>query len=302
MFFGSLSPDISTASSPPGNRLPQEIVDMIAFYFTEDTSGLKACSLISRSWRIAALPHLHHILIIESRFYATEKYEWLEPLRMASKFGFLPFVTRLSISGRYQYGYTFTAKEFNCQTKRDFSSLANIRELSIKELDIPTFLPRIQPYFGQLSTLTSLTLTSGYGSSRQVVFFIGLFPHLEDVKLQYQCIDPQGNTEDCLTLVPSFAPPLRGRLTVGRSEDGIGKAMLDMFGEVRFRHMDLHQDEIQDLLYACPNALETLKLGAGNICGEKPSSGDIEKHKTSSRRFFRQAPSGTRSVSKKVAS
>ena len=275
MFLGSASPDVSTASSSPNNLLPLEIIDMILIYFADDIRSLQACSLTSRSWNVAALPRLHHTLSIQS-FHADEEYEWPKPLRMASKFGLLPLYTKLSIAGRYRHGDMFTAKEFNRQTKRDFSSLTNVRELSIRGLDIPTFLPRIQSYFGQLSALTSLTLTSGYGSGRQVVFFIGLFPRLEDVELRYQSAGPQRNTEDGLTLVPSFVPPLRGRLKVLHPKDGIGEAMFDMFGELRFHHMDFQGGRIQHLLYACPNALETLKLDVADICGEWPPPRDIQ--------------------------
>ena len=248
---------------------------MILVYFTDDIRSLQACSLASRSWHIAALPRLNHTLVIRPRIDANGISEWPTPLRMASKFGLLPLYTRLSISGHYRNDYGLTARGFDYRTKREFSSLTNIRELSIEHLAIPTFLPRIQPYFGQLSALTSLTLTGGYGSGRQVVFFIGLFPRLEDVELQRQSAGPQRITEDGLTLVPSFVPPLRGRLIVAFSDDGIGKAMLDMFGEIRFRHMDLHDHQAQHLLYACPNTLETLKIDSYNICGEKPSLKDM---------------------------
>lgn len=52
--------------------------------------------------------------------------------------------------------------------------------------------------------------------------------------------------------------------------------MLDLLGEARFHYMDLCGDGIQHLLYACPNALETLKLSAYDICGEKYSLEDIQ--------------------------
>ena len=108
------------------------------------------------------------------------------------------------------------------------------------------------------------------GSGREVVFFVGLFPHLEDLDFQHS------DTGNNRALVPSFAPPLRGRLTAHCYADGIGKAMLDLFGEVRFHHMDLRGNGIQHLLYACPNTLQTLKLAVSDICGENFSSKDVQ--------------------------
>jgi len=250
---------------------------MIVAHLTYDTHSLWACSFTSRSWYSAAVPHLHHTLTAKTPHYPYEvgnkKTRWPKPLRMASKFGFLPFITRVIISGSYRYGRDLSATELDGQTQREFSALVNVRELSIEQLDIPSFFPRIQQYFGQFSpTLRSLTLTRVVGSSRQVVFFLGLFPHLEDFELQNSWCYDKWDAGNDKTLIPSFVPPLRGQLTVQCSVDGIGKTMLDLFGEVRFHHMDLRENGIQSLLYACPNTLETLKLDVSDICGENPSS------------------------------
>lgn len=45
------------------------------------------------------------------------------------------------------------------------------------------------------------------GSRRQIIFFIGLFQHLEDLKLLYKWVDFLEEPADDLTLVPSFVPP-----------------------------------------------------------------------------------------------
>jgi hypothetical protein len=75
----------------------------------------------------------------------------------ALELGWLPFVTRLIIIA--DYGKGFSQKLFRSWTQREFSTLTNIQELSIDYLDIPSFMPEIQRYFGQFSkTLRSLTL------------------------------------------------------------------------------------------------------------------------------------------------
>ena len=242
---------------------------MITAHLIDDTRSLRACSYTSRSWYSAAVPHLHCSLIAKKRYRSREAFEWSESLRMASKLGFLPLVTRVFISDMYRYGFLFSAREFDRRTQRDFSALTNVRELHIEELCIPSFIPRIQEHFGQFSpTLRSLTLTRPAGSGRQVAFFIGLFPHLEDFELWGRW-SWDGNAKDDLALIPSFVPPLRGRLTAYCPADGFGKAVIDMFGEIGCHHMNLREGGAQYLLSACPNTLETLKLDATDICGEK---------------------------------
>ena len=100
------------------------------------------------------------------------------------------------------------------------------------------------------------------------MFFIGLFSHLRILELKTSWSYLRGTAGHGLTLITS--PPLRGQLTAHDPVDGIGKAMVDIFGEFRFHHMDLRGVGVQDLLYACPNTLETLKLDAADICGESP--------------------------------
>ena len=96
--FGGASQDPPIVGSSPTPRLPQEVVDMIVAYLTGDTHSLLTCSLTSRFWYIAAVPHLHRILVTRVASYNRhENTKWPNPLRMASQFGFLPFVAKLSI-------------------------------------------------------------------------------------------------------------------------------------------------------------------------------------------------------------
>lgn len=161
MLFGAASLDPPTANSSPANRLPQEVVDTTIAYLAHDTRSLWACSFTSRFWYNAAVPYLHHTLTIGPAYLYLhdQRSKWPKPLRMASKFGFLPFITRVSISGSYQFGSTLSAAELDDRTQREFSALTNVRELSIESLNIPRFIPGIQQYFRQFSpTLQSLTL------------------------------------------------------------------------------------------------------------------------------------------------
>jgi hypothetical protein len=143
-------------------------------------------------------------------------------------------------------------------------------------LDIPSFMPEPQRYFGQFSqTLRSLALSYPKGSVWQIVFFIGLFPHLRNLEFhsdRWSRRKPAGD----LTLIPPFVPPLRGRLT-GRYSGGVGlaKTMIEQFGGVRFHRMDLRMSGTQPLLYACANTLERLQLYATDLYGENSLSKDV---------------------------
>jgi hypothetical protein len=124
-------------------------------------------------------------------------------------------------------------------------------------------MPNIQQYFGHLSpTLQFLALREPKGSCRQILYFIGFFPNLQDLRLHYTIPrDEQESTADA-TLVPLSIPPLRGRLTLTRfTREKLMEEMILLFGGLRFRQMDLFRVKcVRLLLDACADTLETLKL------------------------------------------
>ena len=263
---------MSAASPSPAARLPQEVIDMIISHLIHDTHSLLTCSITSRSWRVAAFPHLHRHLETHTSTFWDKKTEWPRPLQRASKVGWLPFITRLFIRGDQCISGEFSPNLFDHKTQHEFSTLTGVRELYIANLDIPSFISTIQQYFGQFSpTVRSLTLIRPRGTHRQIVFFIGLFQHLRDLELH---LDRYHHTRESWgdpAPVPPFVPPLRGRLIASQIwGDGLAEAMIDLFGGVRFRRMDLGgTDATQGLVYACANALEELWLDATELCGEK---------------------------------
>jgi hypothetical protein len=112
--------------------------------------------------------------------------------------------------GAHLYNYTFSRKQFNCHTLRRCWAFTNVRELGIEFLNIPSLMPRIQRYFKHfLPTVRSLALRAPKGSNRQITYFIGLFRHLQDLKLLYGGLDPQDEPADNTTPIPPFTPPLQ---------------------------------------------------------------------------------------------
>lgn len=161
-------------------------------------------------------------------------------------------------------------------TLRHFSALTGVRELEIDYLDIPNFMPQILRYFEHFSpTVRSLVLRGPKGSHRQIIYFIGLFQHLQDLRLIDSRAGFLGESADDPMLIPLFVPPLRGSLTVRSfATKGLLKVMINLFGGIRFRFMYLlHVNGIPTLtlLNACTKSLECLMLYPPGSSGEQLS-------------------------------
>ena len=265
-------PETPIKLSSPAVRLPLEIVEMIMTHLICDRQSLLACSLTCYSWYIAAVPHLHHTLTTEtygSHWFPHPEPKWPEPLLRMHNLGLLPLVKKLHIYQNPGLGMDgLFPRGFRRRILHHFSTLTNLQELGIDCLDIPKFSPELQQCFHHFSpTLRTLTLREPSGSSRQIIYFIGLFQHLEDLKLLFdrerRARDSQeGPVDDSTTPTPSFIPPLRGQLTM-RFSRGVGllKGMIDLFGGLRFHSVDLFcVDGMRLLLDACAGTLETLRL------------------------------------------
>ena len=265
-----------TTRLSPATRLPPEIIKIVIAYFIYDKHNLLSCSLTCRSWYIASVPHLHHTLVVEiPPPYDTSRLGWSKPLQEASKLGLLPLVKKFQVHVGFSNIATFSPMTFDRHTLHQFSALTNVQELVIDYLDAASFVPTIRQYFGHFSpTVRSLALRKPKGSRRQIIFFIGLFEHLEDLKLLYDVIYPQEEDPGAnQSLVPPFIPPLQGRLTVTcfRKDVGLLQDMIDLFGGIRFHRMDLFNVKgTRLLLGACAETLETLRLSPIDPCGLEP--------------------------------
>lgn len=253
-------------------KLPLEIIATIMAHLTYDPRSLKACTLTCFSWYIASAPHLHHTLPIRlGPLTLRFEFEWSVPFENYSKLGLLPFVKRLWVRRSTCPYLPVTPKQFN-RILHQISTLTNIQHLSIDYLDIPSFMPKIRHYFGHFIPLVrSLGLGAPKGSTREILYFIGLFEHLEDLTLVRRAADYwRDELVGDLALVPPSTPPLRGRLVMsGFKRLGFLKDMIRLFGGIRFRYMDLYDvGETGLLLKACAKTLETVRLYPSDPCGE----------------------------------
>jgi hypothetical protein len=256
----------NSSCSSPIARLPLELLENIISYFIHDTESLIACSMTCHSWYILVVPHLHHSLTAYGTpFHSSDKeHEWPKPLQKTYNLGLLPLVKRFRIRmAAYLCHRKFTSESLGSRPLRYFSALTNLQELGIDNLQVSSFMPDIQRYFGHLApTLRFLALREPEGSRRQILYLIGLFPNLQDLKLCYPIPREEEESTADSTLVPLFVPPLSGRLTLTCfTREELVKDMIALFGGLRFRYMDLFRVKCSRLLLeASAENLETLRL------------------------------------------
>ena len=265
MCSGGAPPETSSTRASPAARLPLEVVREIITYLFGDVWSLRTCSLTCYSWYIASVPHLHHAVFIEPSYSSCRKLRWPNPLPHMHALGLLPLVKTLWIRGydRCDPANAFSSKRLNRCILRRFRALNNVEQLMIDYLDIASFVPRIQRYFGHfMPTVKFLSLKEPRGSRRQIIYFIGLFQHLANLRLLYDGGYSVHEPVDDLTLIPLFAPPLQGSLVMTYfTRAGLLKDMIELFGGIRFRHMSLNSvDGMRLLLDACAQTLESLYL------------------------------------------
>ena len=264
---GVVFPESSTTDPSPATKLPLEVVEIIITHLIYDTHSLRACTQTCYSWYIVAVPHLHHTLITGIDCWG-QNYRWPNPIKLIHTLGLLPLVEEFCVRQQVSSDHVgLSLKLFNRRTLHQFSALTNIRRLEIEYLDIPSFIPGIQQYFGHFSpTVEFLLLKQPRGSRRQIIYFIGLFQHLQSLSISYR----RANAQDDPTLVPLFIPPLRGILKMSNFP-GVYflKDMIDLFEGIRFHYVILYNMEgMQLLLGACAKTLEGLKLYPADPRGE----------------------------------
>ena len=246
-------------------------MDVILSYLIYHARTLLACSLTCYSWYIATLPHLHHSLATDDKISdkLDKRRRWPTPLRQSHDLGLLPLVKRFCI--RLSFRGEFTSKRLRGYNFHCFSALTNLQELGIDNLQVSSFMPNLRQCFGHFApTLRFLALKKPGGSPRQILYFIGLFPNLQDLKLFYSIPEEDPESTADADLIPLTVPPLRGRLTLTcLAGERLVKEMIAVFGGLRFRSMDLFRVTCTRLLLgACAETLETLRLYPTDVEGK----------------------------------
>lgn len=246
---------------------------MITAYLIYDLRSLRTCTLTCYSWYIAAAPLFHRSLIYPNCLPHEKGMPWVMPLTMKHTLGLLPLVKTVWVRGTANCGDGLFPREPKPCNIIPFLPLTGVNQLRIDYLDIPGFMPWIRLSFRNfLPTLRDLALKDPKGSSRQIIYFVGHFQHLQDLKLVYssRAVEPVDN----LQFIPPFVPPLRGSLIIKRiTGAGLLKDMIELFRGIRFHHMDLFDvDGMRLLLDACAGTLESVVLDPRDRYGELLSS------------------------------
>jgi hypothetical protein len=264
-----------TSTPEAGHQcLPQDVVEMIVSY-VHDIGTLRSCSLTCHIWYNATWPHFHYPL----KTYTPkthDRLDWPNPLLKAQKLHLLPYIKRFSILVTDENGFTRrrcgVGKSLRC-----FFALENLQELSIDDLRLSSFMPNINKYFGHFPTLRSLALRRPKASCRQLLYFIGLFPYLQDLKLF--AFDPakEDSTTDKLVLVPPSKPTLGGWLAlISCNGEEFVNEMIAFYGKLPFRRVNISHSDwecAQRVLDGCVETLETWELvfgGGHDLYGEHP--------------------------------
>jgi len=221
--------------------LPQDILEIIIADLGDDIWSLKSFSTTCHSWYIAAVPRLHRTLTLLERPLDPARGE-LKPLAKLHKMDLLPFVKELRFRAA-SYEPWLSPRHFDGQTLHYFSALTNVQQLRIERFDLSKFMPGVERRFGHFApTLRCLSLTVSSGTQRQLLYFLALFPNLDDIEIEYYpTTKPDVTTNrDSGVAIPFSVPSLRGklRLTYFPSET-ISRDMITLFGGLRFRYMDL---------------------------------------------------------------
>jgi len=258
--LGNAPPETHTTHKPT-IPIPHELVEMIIAHLIYDLRALKACSLTCYSWYIAAVPHLHHTITFRENNIGIARVE-LKPLSKLHELGISPLVREVRVRQLNRLRPWFMPQAFSRRDLRCFSAFTNVQKLRLEKLDIFSFIPEVERYFGQFSaTLRSIALFAPRCSPRQLSHFLSLFSNLDDVEIRGFYPPPRLPGDPIL--VPISAPKLRGQLIVSSfREVETWKDLIAACDGLRFYAMDLRNvaDCAPLLLEACSETLETLRF------------------------------------------
>jgi len=250
-------------------RFPYDIMEMIMAHLDHSHDALKACSLTCYSWYTAAVPHLHHTLILRDR--SDKSRAKLKPLSKLHELGLTSVVREIRVVECRKFW--FIPQAFSSSDLRHFSAFVNVQDLTLDWINIPHFIPGIERYFGHLApVLRSIVLHYPYCTPRQLSHFLSLFSNLENVYIHSPGHSSNASVPDT-ELVPFSPPRFGGRLKLFNFRwVETWTDLITSCGGLRFRHMDLHlvRDCVPVLLEACVETLKTLRFHVTDalFCGE----------------------------------
>ena len=223
--------------------LPQEIVDYIIDYVSEDRRTLFSCTHLSRTWCIAARVHLHQTLKVS----APTEFESVKELQ---SMGTINLVRRIVVARQMLDTDCFVPKMM-----MRLNAFTYLQELDIRYLNIGELLTWLPRHCDALkSTVRTLTLRYPRANAKQLLCFISLFSCLEN--LAVDSIESQYSPDSVVPVMES-SPPLTGRLTLtGIFDQEFMSGLASLQKGLRFRTVDLQFcGEVQDVIDGCAGTI-----------------------------------------------
>lgn len=237
-------------------RLPQEIVDYIVDYISDDRPTLFACTHLSRTWCISARTHLYRTFTVSD----STGFNIVDDLR---KIGVIHLVHRVVATRKVnQADFLLPHKAMT-----RLNAFTYLQELDLKYLDVGELGLGLHEHCGILkSTIRTLALRYPTGSIKRIVYFISLFSQLEN--LTVDSINKVA-ADDSQVPVIENSPPLTGRLMLsGISDQEFICDLVSMPKGIRFRTVDLRFcREVQEIIDGCAGTMERLIWYSSDFLG-----------------------------------
>jgi hypothetical protein len=197
--------------------LPLELVEEMIDMLCGDTKTLLSCSLVSTNWVHRSRRHL----------FASVKLPSLSDLQLWFKAGLGPsshHVRYLDLAQDEEFKWI--TPDTLVQILNDFTSFHNVKSLALTGLDLTLFdeysLTRLFGHFSE--HLTSLSVKGLTAHPDALLFFICMFPKLDNLKLDYVKMG-KATIPFC---TPAVTPRFRGKLALSNIKSN-GSAMLAPF-------------------------------------------------------------------------
>jgi len=255
--------------------LPRDVVEEVLKFHHEDLGTLKTCSLTCRALFSAVRALIHgRVRLSLGRSYppyklvdriVTRVLRGWKPMEHEVYLRRLSMAEKLGVLGYAREVYIDIGRNFLLETLEacfpHFHSFTQVRTLTIDGFDLKTFLPGFGRYFTQsVPALRSLHLPCVTSDLREVLEFICMFPHLDDLSLilsSYYCVGVPPS------LSVERSPPLRGTLVLEGQVSIPARFLLGNPGGLHFRSINASvagKVDLDRILVACSSDLEMLSL------------------------------------------
>ena len=258
-------------------NLPRDIIYEI--FSLLDTEALKYCSLTGKALSCLAKPFIHQTLHFTLRSGAptgsniSDRRNELKGLQVLGERGLLQHTRHISISDPT---ITLFAQDLQPHIQH-LRTLTNLRSLNVRRLDMVSFLPKMEEYFGAfLGTLQSLEMERPKGDHKQIFQFVCHLRNLRDLKINGTHVLTGSSRNGDHRLDLKASPPLDGtldlHLSVGTRLERDPTCAQLIFGNLatfpfglKFRTLKLSGcigSNLQLLVDACAQTLEYMELKA----------------------------------------